>query len=266
MSYQWAVRENAIEARDENGQIVASARIEFDTRAQHEYRAYLYAEVAPEHHHRGLGSFMLNWQESHARQYFATLPDGRARVLRIVFEDNRKDAVRLYEKHGFEFFFAEDEMHRDLTRPIPDAALPQGMEFAIWSPTDAFIAYEDAFRDRPGFPGWTEAVWRQNFTGFDSFRPDISFVVMQAHEPIAYAVCAVENGQGWIIQMGVRPVYRQQGVGGAVLTEAMRRFQAQGLATAMLEVNVNNPQAARLYESYGFRLAKRVTIYHKILH
>ncbi|MBZ0310749.1 MAG: GNAT family N-acetyltransferase, partial [Anaerolineae bacterium] len=172
---------------------------------------------------------------------------------------------RLYEKHGFNFFFAEDEMHRDLNQPIPAVRLPEGMEFAEWSPTAAFTAYEDAFRERPGFPGWTEAVWRQNFTGFDSFRPGLSLVVMNEHNPTAYAVCAVENGQGWIIQIGVRPVYRQQGVGGAVLAETMRRFKAVGLETAMLEVNVNNPQAAHLYKTYGFLLAKRTTIYHKIL-
>lgn len=62
--------------------------------------------------------------------------------------------------------------------------------------------------------------------------------------PIGYALCAVEgNTSGHIVQMGVRPLWRRRGLAGMLLAEAMRRFRAEGLRYATLEVNVNNPQA-----------------------
>lgn len=265
MRYQWRAKDHTIEVTDTNGVVVASAWVEFDLRAEHEYRAYLHGEVVPEYRRQGLGSYMMNWMESQAHQFFATLPNDRPCVLRIMFTDSRQDAVELYEKFGFQFFLAEDEMHRDLKQPIPSISLPTGMNFVPWSPGYAFQVYNDAFRDRPGFPNWTEAVWRQNFTGFDTFRPELSLMVMAGEQPAAYAVSAVESNQGWIVQMGVRPAFRNKGVGGTVLAEAMRRFKTEGLDTAALEVNVNNPQAARLYERFGFVLVKRVTIYHKVV-
>lgn len=133
-----------------------------------------------------------------------------------------------------------------------------------------FDAYRDAFRERPRFPNWTEQVWRHNFASGASFREDLSLLLLEGTEPVGFVICHVEEeaevpgGLGWIAQMGVRPSWRNRGLGRALLCEVLRSFQAHGLAWAALEVNVDNDRALRLYERRGFERHRRRTSYQKV--
>jgi ribosomal protein S18 acetylase RimI-like enzyme len=145
------------------------------------------------------------------------------------------------------------------------------MTFVEWTPAHAeqfFQVYNQAFRERPGFPGWTQATWQHAFTSHDEFRADLSLLLRRETEGAAYALCAVEehaSDTGLIIQMGVHPKWRNRGLGAALLGEVLWRFKAEGLRYAVLEVNTNNPQASRLYERMGFQRTKRYTSYRKTL-
>jgi ribosomal protein S18 acetylase RimI-like enzyme len=63
--------------------------------------------------------------------------------------------------------------------------------------------------------------------------------------------------------MGIRPAWRNQGLGGALLCEIMRRFRAGGQRWAALEVNIDNDKALRLYRRLGFERVRRRTSYQK---
>jgi mycothiol synthase len=194
-------------------------------------------------------------------------------VLRIEFHDRGDDAITLFEQHGFRFAFAEDEMRRELSLPMPAVHLPDGASLVTWSPQRAtlfFAVYQDAFRERPGFPNWSEDTWRLNFTGGAGFRPDLSLLLLQGPEAVGFAVCHVETegagdpaGVGWIVQMGVRPAWRRRGLGSTLLNEGMRRFQAEGMRWAALEVHIDNEAALLLYQSLGFERQRRRTVYQK---
>jgi ribosomal protein S18 acetylase RimI-like enzyme len=239
-------------AANDAGGLVATAWISFDSR---------------------LKGFLLSWMKARARQFFATLADDRPRVLRADFYDRGEDAVALLEQHGFLFIFAEEEMARDLGQPIPANPLPAGMTFVTWTAQRAgsfFKVYDDAFSTRPGAPGWTEEIWRHNLTDDSDFKSDLSLLILDGAEPVGFAICHVETpendqprGEGWIIQMGVRPAWRHRGLAGALLSEIMRRFVSEELTVAMLDVNVNNPQAARVYRRLGFERSKRYTSFQK---
>lgn len=255
------------------GQLAAAAWVTCDDRLKHEYRAFLDGSVHPDYRGRGLGSFVVQWMEARAREILATMSDDRPRVLRIDFYDRGDDAIALFEKQGFRFVFAEDEMRRDLSQPIPDMLLPEGMASLSWTPQRAglfFGVYHHAFRDRPGFPDWTEETWCHNLTGDPGFRPDLSLLIMDGREAVAFAICESEGGEqrsseGWIVQMGVRPPWRNRGLGSALLCEAMRRFKAEGLRYAILDVNVNNPQALSVYRRLGFERCRRYTSFQKAI-
>ncbi len=260
-------------AVDANGQLAMTAWVTCDNCVKHEYPAFLDGNVHPDHRGRALGSFSLQWMEARARQILATLSDHRPRVLRIDFYDRSDDATAIFEKHGFRFALAEDEMRRDLSQPIPAVPLPEGMTFVTWSPRRAslfFSVYDHAFRDRPGFPAWTEDIWRHNLTGDPDFRPDLSLLIVDGQEPVGFTICHVESrgddkhsSEGWISQMGVRPPWRNRGLGSALLSELMQRFRSGGLRYATLDVSVNNPQALRLYGRLGFEHTKRYTSFQK---
>ena len=85
-------------------------------------------------------------------------------------------------------------------------------------------------------------------------------------EPAAFSVGHVyEAGEASVGQFGVRPDWRGRGLGTAVLIEALNRFAAEGYRYGALTVNINNPNARRLYERAGFRLSKSFTMYRKDL-
>ncbi|HNP85800.1 MAG TPA: GNAT family N-acetyltransferase, partial [Kouleothrix sp.] len=54
------------------------------------------------------------------------------------------------------------------------------------------------------------------------------------------------------VQVGVVPEWRGRGLGAALVAEVLRRAQAGGAQAIMLDVNVNNPGAARVYARLGF--------------
>ena len=54
------------------------------------------------------------------------------------------------------------------------------------------------------------------------------------------------------VGLGVLSGYRHQGVGGALLTQALERAKARGLTRIELFVRTDNAQAIRLYERHAF--------------
>ena len=270
---EYRLQTDTLCAIDSGGRLAASAWVTCDARLRHEYRVFLDGRVFPDYRSRGLGSFILRWMEARVRQMLSELGLDRPGVLRIDFYDRSDDAIALFGQHGFRFAFAEDEMRRELSHPLPDIPLPEDKTVVTWSPQRAalfFSVYQDAFRERPGFPNWSEDTWRENFTGGATFRPDLSLLAMENAEAVGFALSHVEmeddqksGGEGWIAQMGVRPAWRKRGLGGALLCEVMQRFRAGGLKWAALEVNTTNPRALSLYQRLGFERLKRRTSFQK---
>ena len=260
-------------ASDSAGRLAASAWVTCDLHLKHEYRAFLDGRVHPDYRGRGLGSFLLSWMEARACQILSALEQDRPAMPRIDFYDRSEDAVALFEEHGFHLASAEDTMRRDLSHALPDVQLPEGMTLVTWSPQCAaifFEVYQDAFRKRPGFPNWSEDTWRHNFTDYPDFRADLSLLAMEGTEGVGFTICHAENegdaqsgGTGWVSQMGVRPAWRERGVGGALLSEVMRRFQASGLGWAALDVSTENRRALRVYQRLGFERYRRRTSFQK---
>jgi len=67
---------------------------------------------------------------------------------------------------------------------------------------------------------------------------------------------------GAIQNLGVIPAYRGQGLGRALVRQALHGFYEAGLRRAYLEVTAENSGAVRLYRNVGFRRAK--TLYKAV--
>jgi ribosomal protein S18 acetylase RimI-like enzyme len=59
---------------------------------------------------------------------------------------------------------------------------------------------------------------------------------------------------GFIHDLWVEPAQRGQGLGGALVEEALRRFRAIGVTQVRLETAAANDTARRLFDSRGFRV------------
>ncbi|MBU0496022.1 MAG: GNAT family N-acetyltransferase [Chloroflexi bacterium] len=128
-----------------------------------------------------------------------------------------------------------------------------------------FAVYQAAFRERqrPGYPGWSQEEWIAWLgTDDDDFRPELSLLASHDDLPVGFITCA----DRWIIQMGVRPEWRERGIGSALLTKVLGCFRAAGGDQVLLDVNVNNPRAARVYTRLGFERVGRRARYVRALH
>ena len=75
--------------------------------------------------------------------------------------------------------------------------------------------------------------------------------------PVGVYVRVSEEDAGRVIQVGTRPEWRGRGIGAALMVRAMRAWKAEGKEAVMLDVNVNNPGAIRLYLQLGFAIVGR---------
>jgi ribosomal protein S18 acetylase RimI-like enzyme len=163
-----------------------------------------------------------------------------------------EEAECLFEQHRFTQQFAEDVMRRDLANPLPNGLLPSGIRFATWSPAmvgQFFAVYQAAFQERPGYPDWSQDTWMTWLeTDDDTFRSELSLLAFHDNRPVGFIIC----DEMWIIQMGVHPEWRGRGIGSALMIEVLQRFRGAGGDHVLLDVNLNNPGAARVYSRLGF--------------
>ena len=185
--------------------------------------------------------------------------------------------ARVASARGFELGHAEDDMVRGRKPALDDAsreALRQGALAGVLAPwsdetaTHFFRAYEASFEDRPGFPGWSETRWRAFATEYDSFRADLSCVLLGSDAPVAFRIVAIEPGESGstahVVQLGVVPGARRHGTGAALLADLDDRLP-EDVRTLELSVGANNPAARALFERDGFEVLRRRSVYRKPL-
>ncbi|HEY2079044.1 MAG TPA: GNAT family N-acetyltransferase [Streptosporangiaceae bacterium] len=225
-----------------NGVLVAAAALG----AERDGRVTASGAVSPGFRGRGLGRRLFGWT--------VAAPGGTP--LLITAESVGESAMRLYARLGLREVFAELVMSADVaelsqaTRPA--ATLPPGLALKAWTADLApafFAAYDGAFRDRPGFPGWSERDWLSRTMQDDGFAPALCRLAAdEAGDPVGFLIVSVN----WIAQMGVVPRWRHHGLGNALLAAAMSGIASAGFRTCWLTVATNNPAATRLYRSAGF--------------
>ena len=261
-----AITPHNLGAVNASGEMVAAGAIVFDFSLEHENRAFLYGAVKPDYQKQGIGRYLVEWMEAQARNVFSEALENKPAVLRFDRFDENPDAVALYEKMGFSLSHSEIEMRRDLQNSLPQASLPGGFESMNWTPDNRTVfheVYSAAFRERPGFPDWTLAQWEGALIDAAAFRADLSLLIVGDGQGAGYVASHIDGESGWIAQMGVHPVFQKQGLGATLLAEVMQRYRDQNLRYAMLDVNVNNPAAQRLYERLGFESVRQYSSYQK---
>ncbi|MEE9512990.1 MAG: GNAT family N-acetyltransferase [Anaerolineales bacterium] len=245
----------SIGAFKKDGQLVACAAAH-PTHTPEEFRTTIMGQVHPAYRRRGFGTFLLRWSIAEASRLLAACPPDRPHVLQLTTETLTEAAAYLFEQHRFTQQFAEDVMRRDLPDPLPDVLLPSGIRFATWAPALAgqfFAVYQAAFQERPGYPDWSQEKWLAWVATDDDFLSELSLLASHDDIPVGFIICA----DRWIVQMGVRPEWRERGIGSALVIEVLKRFQAAGGDHVLLDVNINNPRAARAYARLGFKQVGR---------
>jgi mycothiol synthase len=226
--------------------------------------------VHPSARRQGLGRRLLEWGEARARESTTDGTGGPTDGMLTYGGNTSREipaGVAFAEAMGYKPIRYHFEMRRPLDQPIPDVALPDGLEVrpvlpehhrAIWD------ADEEAFRDH-----WDHAVvTEEDYTQFFS-QPDLDPSLWQVAWDGDEVAGLVINGiyphehersgvkVGWLDSVATRRPWRRRGVAGALIARSLAVLRDRGMEVAALGVDSESPTGALgLYESFGFRQSR----------
>jgi len=248
-----------------NGRLAACASV----RILHQSdapRARITGQVRPEWRSQGLGTALMRWSLAQAQALLRAAAVEKG-LLQIATEALTAPADHLYRAFGFEPVFEELVMQRDLGLALPERPLPEDVTLTSWQPALAeqfFQAYENAFRDRPGFPGYSAGQWIADTLENECHKPEWSLLARTGDGlPVGFLSASAEAPGGYVVQVGVIPAQRRRGLASALMVEALRRMQVDGKSAVQLAVNLNNPGAIQTYLALGFVSAGRRARYER---
>ena len=238
-----------------------------------EYRSRCW--VDPSVRRQGIGTAMLRRNESLARAMAATHDAERPRFHGFGTADTSVGAPLLAERSSYAPVRWFADMERSLLGELPEIPeLPEGIEVRPMTVGDApalWRADHEAFRDHWGGFDDSEASYRR-WIESPEFQPDRMVVAWDGDEIAAGVLNAVyeeENRQlglkrGWLDSVFTRRAWRKRGLARALIVRSLYLLRDDGLETAALGVDADNPTGAfGLYESAGFRVTERFTQWRK---
>ncbi len=262
-------------ALTESGQIAAMARVFVNPQPHEECRAHLWDEIHPEHRGRGLEECTLEWMQDRGKERLLEKDTALPRGMRIGIQADLYDRIAQIEQHGFRPIRHFYRMRRDLSQPIPAAALAEGLTLRPYAPEldrAMLETFNEAFHDHWGFEPTTYEEWQMFLTESPNFRPALTFAAMDGDQVVGLSLNTINPeanqrhgvNEGWIAELGVRRPWRKRGVATALLCHSMQAFKAAGLDHATLGVDTESLTGAlRLYERLGFVAIKRFTTFAK---
>jgi len=239
--------------------------------------------VHPGHLGLGLGSYLIGWSESRAREILRLAPAGARVALHDEFI-NRLDtrAQSLLSQHGYAHVRTNWRMVIDLDADTPPAspAWPAGIRVRSFVPGQddraALQVIRTAFH---GSWGYMEMPFEENLARFTHhqrtdplFDPSLWFLAVAGDEVIATAFSRMSIADapdmGWIFSVGVLPAWRRRGLAGALLQHCFGQLWQRGRRKVGLGVDADNAtNAVHLYQAAGMRPDPQHTyqIWEKVL-
>jgi ribosomal-protein-alanine N-acetyltransferase len=103
--------------------------------------------------------------------------------------------------------------------------------------------------------------------------PETFIVAEEDGKILGYIMCRIETGlpdfglfgiakRGHVISVAVLPEQQRQGIGTALMKEAMMGMKGYRAKECYLEVRVSNKPAVSLYETLGFQVSRAVHGYY----
>ena len=233
--------------------------------------------VHPNRQRQGIGRRLLAWAEERGHAVAAGFSDRLAELPHrfggVTDQDNAAGAG-FASSAGYEPFRFHYEMRRALADPIPDAALPDGLEMRPVRPEDhraIWLADTEAFRDH-----WdASVVHEEDFVRFFA-HPEIDTSIWQvawAGDEVAGMVINAINPRenertgvdvGWLDGVSTRRPWRKRGLASALIARSLTVLRDRGMTVAALGVDTENPSGALgLYERFGFRPTRTWAFYRK---
>jgi len=246
--------QDAFVVRAESGDLSAYGAV-FDVGDHCEMSGDIY--IHPAHQGQGVVSLLLAALEERARVQHVPLAAPGQRVFMRVALANKDEASRaIMERSGYQPVRYHWRMGIELEAPPPAPVLPAGLEFRpfVWGEHAAAIwqARNEAFRENWG----SRHLSFEEFTYYTAenpeYDPGLWAVVWDGGEVAGFSINQYRMGIGWIQTLAVRPAWRAQGLGLALLQRSFGEFYQRGTRSIGLGVDAANVTGAtRLYQKVG---------------
>jgi ribosomal protein S18 acetylase RimI-like enzyme len=264
-----------------DGQMIAYSRVWWEQETDGDRIYTFLGLLVPEWRRKGIGRAMIRAGERRLRQIAGGHSAGEhPPELPKYFErgvvDSEVGLEALLQTEGYKAIRYMFSMVRPISQPLPDAPMPPGLEVRPVREGQAraiIVASDEAFCDHWGHRPLTENRVQQ-WMEHPTFDPTL-WKVAWAGDEIAGGVLGfvdrAENEQydrkrGYTEDIWVRRPWRRRGLARSLLVQSIQMFAEMGMEETELGVDVQNPHGAlRLYESVGYRLDRRNTVYRKPL-
>jgi ribosomal protein S18 acetylase RimI-like enzyme len=262
------------------GQAVAYTRVWWLINGEGTWLGYQAAYIHPEWRRKGIGMRLLSFGETRMRQISdgliarGELPAKALRMYENFVSEKEVARTALLEKAGYQAVRYAFGMVRPDLDDIPDAPMPPGLVVRLVQPDEyrkVWDASQEAFQDHWGYvrqpdeeyekwlesPEFDPTLFKVAWDGEEVAGMVLSFINVQENEEY-------QRKRGYTENISVRRPYRRQGLARSLLVQSLHVLKERGLTEAALGVDSENISGAlHLYESVGFRVVERSTIYRK---
>jgi GNAT superfamily N-acetyltransferase len=229
-----------ISVAEEDGRIMGAVRVAWRERegaVVHRVDVW----VDPGRTRRGIGRTLLAWGEARAG---ASAADGSGGPNHLphqfgtMTDQANAVGVAFAEKAGYRPIRYHYEMRRDLADPIPEVAVPDGIEVRPVTPADhraVWLADAEAFRDH-----WDAAVVNEDdfnrFFAHPDIDPSIWQVAWDGNQVAGLVINGInrdENARlgidvGWLDSVATRRTWRRRDVAGTPITQSLAVLRKRG--------------------------------------
>jgi mycothiol synthase len=245
--------------------MVALGAIHVRSAADELHRMRYQGVVHPAYRGRGLGTRLLTWTPDAARALHEERYPGARLELNTGHISTNTAAGELFVRHGYRPTRYYHGMRRALDEGLPPVAAVEGVKIVAYSPArdeEARLVKNEAFLDHWGSTPFTPEQWRNSYPESASFRPDLSFLAVDAASGavvgcsltkyFAADTAATGRREAYVAVIGTLRPARGRGVGTALLGTSMHAARAAGFDSASLGVDSQNPTGALgVYERAG---------------
>ncbi|MFB6619839.1 mycothiol synthase [Streptomyces sp. NPDC085524] len=195
----------------------------------------------------------------HGRALGSALLAASGKRIRVWAHGGKSAARHLAQVLGLTLFRELRQLRRPLAEgdPLPEPVLPAGVTVRTFVPgadDAAWLAVNAAaFAHHPEQGALTQRDLNDRIAQ-PWFDADGFFLAEREGELVGFHWTKVHAADklGEVYVLGVRPGAQGGGLGKALTAIGLRHLAAQGLPTAMLYVDADNPAALRVYEGMGF--------------
>jgi mycothiol synthase len=267
---------------ENNGKVIGYSRVWWSVEGSGRWIGFQFGYVLPAWRGKGVGSELLRFNEERLIQISmelkksGELPADTPCLLDNFATSTELQRVNLLERRGYLPVRYSFEMVRPDLQNIPELPLPDGVEVRpvraehlrqIWE------ASNEAFRDHWGYipdpweeferlvndPDHDASLWRVAWQGDQVVGMVLSFIDRDQNEIYG-------RKRGYTENICVRRSWRKLGVAKALIARSLEVLKQRGMTEAALGVDSENTSGAlHLYESMGYRVVKKGTIYRKTL-